>query len=229
MSGLRYNERAFVGGPTESGKSELLNVLFSQFQCQRLLYDSKGHEWTIAGVEPVSDPAAIDWREPIVHYVTASTDVAEVDEVFSQAERQRDLVVCVHELGDLCEYNTNKTPGSVNRYLAQGGANGRGFLGGSQVPVDMPKRAKTEANRIYTMSPAMSEEHLKVLAKMAEVTEPQMRAMIEEAGGEHGEHAFVEWPRGAKQEPTIWPPLPEWMRSETIVRRREAHARERVG
>jgi len=228
--GLRYNERAFVGGPTESGKSELLNVLFSQFRCQRLLYDSKGHEWTIAGVEPVlGDPAAIDWRQPIVHYVTAGTDVAEVAEVFGQAEKRRDLVVCVHELGDLCEYHTNKTPGSVNRYLAQGGANGRGFLGGSQVPVDMPKRARSEANRIYTMAPAIGEEHLKVIAAMAERSSAEMRAEIEAAGAEHGPHTFIEWPRGAHQESTVWPPMPEWVRKESIVRRREAHARERRG
>lgn len=227
MSGLRYHERAFVGGPSESGKSELLNLLFSQFRCQRLLYDSKGHEFDIAGVEPVSDPAAIDWREPIIHYVTAGTDVAEVDEVFSQAERRPDLVVCVHELGDLCEYTTNKTPASVNRYLAQGGAKGRGFLGGSQEPVDMPKRAKKEINRLYVTTPAMEEDHLRVVASIAGTNAPALRSLLEQAETEHGEYTFVEWPRGARQEPTVWPPLPEWMRQKIIVKRREVHARER--
>jgi len=42
--GVRYHERAFFAGPTESGKSELLNFVFSGFRCQRLLYDTKGHE-----------------------------------------------------------------------------------------------------------------------------------------------------------------------------------------
>src|SRR3978361_1548337 len=134
MSGVRYHERAFFAGPTESGKSELLNFCLSGFRCQRLLWDSKGHEWTVPGVEPVSDPAAIDWTQPFIHYVTTTTEVAEVDEVFAQAEKRPDLVVAVHELGDLCEYTTNKTPASVNRYLAQGGAKGRGFLGASQEP-----------------------------------------------------------------------------------------------
>ena len=144
MAGIRYNQRTFIAGPTESGKSDLMNVLFSEVKCQRMLVDTKGHEWSIAGVEPVSDPAMIDWREPIIHYVTTGTEVEEIDELFGRAEQQRDLVVAVHELGDLCEYTTQKTPGSVNRYLAQGGANGRGFFGASQLPVDMPKRARSE-------------------------------------------------------------------------------------
>ena len=232
MSGpfpVRYHERVFVGGPSESGKSELLNVLFSQFRCQRLLYDSKGHEFTIAGVEPVSDPAAIDWSQPIIHYVTTTTEVAEVDEVFSQAERRPNLLVCVHELGDLCEYHTNKTPQPVNRYLAQGGAKGRGFIGGSQEPVDMPKRAKKEINHAYTMTPPMSREHLKVIGEIVGVSGPEMEAELRQLQAEHGPHAFVHWPKGALQDPTYWPPLPAEIRAHNIVKRREPHARERTG
>jgi hypothetical protein len=228
LSGLRYHERAFVGGPSEAGKSEFLNVCFSQFRCQRLLYDSKGHEWEIPGVEPVFDPMEIDWRQPIIHYVTTTTEVGEVDEVFSQAERRRDLVVCVHELGDLCEYTTNKTPGSVNRYLAQGGAKGRGFLGGSQEPVDMPKRAKKEVNRLYVFTPPMDDDHLAVVAGIAGVNVAQMRRELEAAEAEHGEHTFIEFPRGVRQPNVVWPPMPEWVRRQSVVGRREEHARERA-
>ncbi len=228
MSGVNYNERVFVAGPTESGKSELLNVLLSQFDCQRLLYDTKGHEWTIPGVEPVSDPATIDWSQPVIHYVTTTTDVGEADAVFAQAERRVDLVVAVHELGDLCEYHTNKTPASVNRYLAQGGANGRGFLGGSQEPVDMPKRAKKEINHAFTMAPAMSPEHLQEVAKIVGgIGGAEMAEEIQALHREHGDHSFVHWPRGALQQPTTYPPLPPWMREQSIVQRRRPHARER--
>lgn len=228
-AGVRYNERVFVAGPTESGKSELVNFLFSQFRCQRLLYDTKGHEWSIAGVEPVSDPASIDWSQPIVHYVTTTTEVAEADEVFGQAERRPNLVVAVHELGDLCEYHTNKAPQSVNRYLAQGGAHGRGFIGASQEPVDMPKRAKKEINHAYTMTPAMSPEHLAEVAKSVGggITGQQMAAELEQLHRESGDHSFIHWPRGALQEPTAWGPLPPELRSQIIVKRRFTHARER--
>jgi hypothetical protein len=227
-AGVNFNERIFIAGPTESGKSELVNVTFSMFNCQRLLYDTKGHEWSIADVEPVSDPAAIDWSQPIIHYVTASTEIAEAEEVFGQAEKRVDLVVAVHELGDLCEYHTNKTPASVNRYLAQGGANGRGFLGASQEPVDMPKRAKKEINHAFTMTPGMSPEHLQEIAKIVGgTTGVEMAAELEALHRESGDHSFIHWPRGALQEPVAYPPLPASMRSQSIVKRRRPHARER--
>ena len=229
MSGVRYHERAFFAGPTESGKSELLNFCLSGFRCQRLLWDSKGHEWTVPGVEPVSDPAAIDWAQPFIHYVTTTTEVGEVDEVFSQAEKRPDLVVAVHELGDLCEYTTNKTPASVNRYLAQGGAKGRGFLGASQEPVDIPKRAKKEINHAFFMAPPMSREHLAEVSKFVgeRLTPDELVAELKAVHVEHGDHSFIHLPRGALQEPTHWAPLSEELRGQIVVKRRETHARER--
>jgi hypothetical protein len=226
--GVNYNERVFVVGPTESGKSELLNYLFSQFNCQRLLVDTKGHEWTIEGVEPVHDPASIDWEQPIIHYVTTSTELEEIDELFSQCCQRIDLVVCVHELNDLSGYVTQKTPEPVSRYLAQGGANGRGFLGGTQLPVDMPKRARSEVQHVFTLVPPIDEEHLKVVCRIVGgITAPEMAAELEEHQREAGEHAFIHWPKGALQEPTSWPPLPPEMLAQSIVKRRRPHARER--
>jgi hypothetical protein len=228
MSGVRYNERVFVAGPTESGKSELINVIFSGFRCQRLLFDTKGEEWAIEGVEPTYDPAAIDWGQPIIHYCTTRTDLGEVEDVFAQACERRHLVVCVHELGDLCGFSTNRTPEAVNRYLTQGGANGRGFLGASQLPVDMPKQARAQVQHIFTMVPAIAEEHLKVVCGMVEgISTAEMRAELEAAQREHGDHSFIHWPKGALQEPTAYPPLPAWMLEQSIVNRRLAHARER--
>jgi hypothetical protein len=230
-AGVRFNERALVVGPTESGKSEFLNVLFSQFQCQRLLVDSKmGGEWTIAGVEPVSDPAAIDWAQPVIHYVTASTEPEEAGELFGRCCERRNLVVCVHELNDLTGYQTQRTPETVSRYLAQGGANGLGLLGASQEPVDMPKRARSMIQHCFTMAPPIDEEHLKVICRIVSgVSAAEMREEIEAVQREHGNHAFIHWPRGALLEPVAYPPLPDWMRKQNIVQRRNPHARERTG
>jgi hypothetical protein len=228
VTGVNYNERVLVVGPTESGKSELLNVLFSQFQCQRLLVDTKGHEWTIEGVEPVSDPAMIDWSQPIVHYVTAGTELAEITELFDVCCRRLDIVVCVHELNDLSGYSTNKTPEAVNRYLSQGGANGRGLLGGTQIPVDMPKRARSEVQHLYTLAPPIDEEHLKVCCRIVgNISASEMREEIEDVQRAHGNHSFIHWPKGALQEPTAWGPLPQHMLDASIVKRRRPHARER--
>lgn len=226
MDGPAFHERVFIAGPTESGKSELLNVLFSGFRCQRVLVDTKGHEWSIDGVEPVEgDPSAIDWREPVIHYVTASTEVGEIDELFQRLTTRRDLVVAVHELGDLCGYVTQRTPESVNRYLAQGGAKGRGFLGATQLMVDMPKRARTEVQHAYVMVPPMDLDHLRGVCRMVEGASPErMRSDLDEHESECGPYSFIHYPKGARREPTWWPPLPDHLRAEAIVRRHHAHA-----
>lgn len=239
MSGVRWHERAFFAGPTESGKSELLNYVLSGFRCQKLLWDSKGHEWSIPGVEPVSDPAAIDWTQEWVHYVTSSPEVAEVEEVFAQVMptggvgtvSRENLVIAVHELGDLCGYQTNACPPSVNRVLAQGGAKGIGFLGASQEPVDIPKRAKKEVNHVFAMTPPMAREHLGEVSKFVgeRMTSAELVSELKAAHEELGDHAFIHLPRGAKQEATTYPPLPPEHRKAIVVQRRQVHARERSG
>lgn len=231
MSGVRYNERALFVGPTEAGKSELLNAFFSQFECQRLLVDTKmGGEWSIGDIEPISDPDLIDWTQPIVHYVTATTDVPEIEELFDRCLRRRHLVVAVHELNDLAEYSTQKTPKTVSRYLSQGASNGLGFLGATQEPVDMPKRARSMIQHLYTMVPPIDAEHLKTVCRVVEgVTPEEMRRMIVDAERAHGPHSFIHWPRGIRQPPTVWGPLPPWMLEQSIVKRRTPHARERSG
>src|SRR5947209_8292263 len=62
-----YNQRLYAFGYTGTGKSEILNLLFSGVACQKLLIDNKP-EFAIDGVEPVRDVEEIDWREPVIHY-----------------------------------------------------------------------------------------------------------------------------------------------------------------
>lgn len=219
MEGIDYNQRLFVAGETRSGKSEFLNLIFSGFRCQRFLLDTKGGEWVIPGVEPVSDVEAIDWREPIIHFVTRSAEVAEIDEIFVALNRRRNIVVCVHELGDLCGHSTNATPASVNRYISQGGAMGRGLIGASQIPVDIPKRAKTEAQHIVCVVPPLGEDDLKTIARMISgISWQELQIMLEEVQQEYGKWSFVWFQKGGV-EPVAFAPLPDHLRSSIIVRR----------
>lgn len=220
MDGIEYKQRVFVAGQTRSGKSELLNLLFSSFRCQRFLLDTKGGEWSIDGVEQSTDVAMIDWRQPIVHFVTQTSEVDEVDELFQALNRRRDLVVCVHELGDLCGHSTNRTPASVNRYLSQGGAWGRGLLGASQLPVDMPKRAKTEVQHVFAFAPPLGRDDLETIAQMLSgIDAARLKAMLEDAEREFGPHTFIWFRKGAGAGPVIYPPLPQHLRDRIIVRR----------
>lgn len=222
MEGIEYRQRVFVVGQTRSGKSELLNHLFSEVRCQRLLLDTKGGEWTIEGVEPVSDPDAIDWREPIIHYVTPTDDLDEIERLFSICCRRRNLCVCVHELGDLCGFNANRTPPSVSAFISKGGAHGRGLFAGSQRPVEMPVRASSEAQHVFVMTPRMMDRDLKAIANLGIGTEHwELGRMVDEAEEAHGPYSFIWFPKGARAEVTVWEPLPEHVRAGIIVRRAE--------
>ena len=77
MSGIRWHDRVFVVGGTGSGKSELLNYLFSGMSCQKMLLDTKP-EFYIPDVAPVSRPGDIDWSAPVIQVdsVTSSPRLA---------------------------------------------------------------------------------------------------------------------------------------------------------
>jgi hypothetical protein len=222
VEGIDYNQRVFVAGQNRSGKSEFVNLVFSGFRCQRFLLDTKGGEWSIPGVEPTADVGSIDWRQPIIHYVTQTSEVDEIDEVFCELNHRRNIVVCVHELGDLCGHSTNRTPASVNRYYSQGGAWGRGIVGASQLPVDMPKRAKTEAQHVVVFVPALTEDDLKTIARMlSNIDAGELKAMIEETEREFGQYSFIWFRKSASIEPVAFPPLPAHLRDRIIVKRSE--------
>jgi hypothetical protein len=221
VSGVKFNQRVFVAGQTRSGKSEVLNFLFSSIQCQRLLLDTKGGEWTIDGIPPTTAVEAIDWTQPTIHFVTQSSGTDEIAELFMALNQRRNLLVCCHELADLCNFNANATPAAVDDFISKGGAWGKGLYGGSQRPRQMPTRMKTEVQHVYILTPPMSAADMREVEDMglAGVDRGQLTPMVKEIGAEHGDYAFLHLPKGANLEPTVWPPLPEHLRAKIIVRR----------
>lgn len=220
MTGVAFKDRVFVAGQTRSGKSEILNYLFSSIRCQRVLLDTKGGEWEIPGVEPVTDAAAIDWRQPTIHVVTQTTGTDEIGEFFAAFNRRRNLTVCCHELGDLCAFNANATPAEVDAYISKGGAWGKGLFGGSQRPRQMPTRMKTEIQHVFITTPPMSAADMREIEDMGlPVDRGQLSPIVKQLGVEHGAYAFLHLPKGAHLEPVAWAPLPEHLRAQIVVKR----------
>jgi hypothetical protein len=215
--GIAYNDRTLVLGYTGSGKSELLNHHFSAIRCQKILVDSKD-EFFIEGVEPVRDPAELDWEQPVLHYVASTGERDEYNELFEACFRRRFLVVCVHEHGDLCEFHPTATPRFVRLYLTQGRAHGLGLLGGSQRPVEMPKRARTEVQHVFLFVPKLDAEDHDVVAKIVHLSPADLSQLVEETQAEHGMHSFL-WFNKESRELIKCPPLPEQVRRRTIVGR----------
>lgn len=213
---IAWNDRSLVLGPTGSGKSTLLNAQTSAFRCQRAVFDSKD-EWSVRGVEPVAgDVDRIDWRQPIVHFIPGDDIRGDTQRFFTAAFQRTHVIVAVHELADLCEYNANATPPAVSRYLRQGRAHGRGLLGSSQRPVEMPKSARTEAEHVFVF-PGLDPDDMAVVAAIVGRRDAQQ--LVDEVADRHGEHGYVYFDKRGRQV-LACPPLPEHIRSRSVVTRR---------
>lgn len=217
--GIAYNERVLVLGQTGSGKSELLNHLFSNLRCQRLLLDTKGGEWSIPGVEPATAVEEIDWKQPIIHFVTQTDDPGEIDPLFEAARTRRHLSICVHEMCDLCNYRAQSTPPHVSAYLSKGRAHGLGLIGGSQRPVEMPVRGRSEVQHVFIVVPKLGRDDVAAEAGLGiGMDARELGDLVDKVDAEHGEHSFIWFRKGARGY-QICPPLPEHLRNKTIVRR----------
>ncbi|HEU4656856.1 MAG TPA: hypothetical protein VFR97_05005 [Capillimicrobium sp.] len=215
---VRFNDRTVCIGSTGSGKSELLNVQFSALRCQRVLYDSKD-EFAIDGVTPVHDVDAIDWRQRTIHFVPGDDVLGAARDLFAALNRRSNVVVAVHELSDLCEYRPNATPPSVHRYFRQGRAHGRGLLGGSQRPVQMPTSAATEADHVFIFVPRLAPRDHDAVAEMIGMASRELAETIDRLHEQGGEHTYLHWDRRARTL-KAFEPLPERIRKRSIVKRR---------
>ncbi len=218
--GIAYNGRSTAVGGTGSGKSELLNVQFTAMRVQRVLYDSK-REFAIADVTAADSAGEIDWQQPIVHFQPGEDARRDAQELFAAAfARPNAIVVCAHELGDLCDYNANGAPPACRRYIVQGRALGKGLLGGTQRPVGIPKQALTETGDFFIFVPQLSDVDHTTIAREVRINADELGAMIDRVHAELGDHAFLHWNRRSRRL-VICPPLPAHVRRRNIVRRVE--------
>lgn len=216
---IRWHERVFVAGSTGSGKSEILNYLFSRVRCQKILLDTKG-EFAIDGVPIARRADEIDWREPVIHFQDTDGDLDEYDRLAYDVLHRRNVVTCVHELADLCDDQPNRTPKWVKGLLRKGNIFGNGMLAGSQRPVGMPRQARSEAQHVIQMVPELDPADHPIVAKMMGLDEYVLRQHIGHAQqlSTTGEYSWVWFDQPARHV-TVWPPLPDAQRGEIIVRR----------
>lgn len=224
MSEIRFNDRVFVLGYTGSGKSELISSLMMPFigGPQVVLIDTKP-EFSIPDVTPVSDPAEIDWKQPIVHVQLEAPEVHEIDRLFKALRQRRRCLAVVHELSDLCEYSANKTPPVVSAYASKGRVFGLGLIGGTQRPVGVPKRLFTDADHVFVFATGFPEpSDRKAAATAAGLPERELEAKLGELQDKCGPHAFLHIDR---RDRTVTPhaPLTDAERRAILVQRPELY------
>jgi hypothetical protein len=130
------------------------------------------------------------------------------------------LVVCVHELADLCDYNANGAPPAVRRYIAQGRALGKGLLAGTQRPVGIPRQARTEATDFFIFVPKLSDEDHGLVARDIGINPDALAQQLNAAHDQLGDYSFLRYAKKTR-ELTVCPPLPAHVRKHNIVRRVE--------
>jgi hypothetical protein len=217
--GVRWHDRVFVVGYTGSGKSEILNLLFSGLRNQKLLLDTKP-EFSIPDVQPVSRPDHIDWSQPVIHYRDLANSLDDYDQIFFEAHHRRNLNITCHEVADLCNDEPSKTPEWVRKSLRKGNVFGNGLFLGTQRPVGMPRQCRTEAQHIVHMVPALDPEDEQIVAKMMRATVRELHDLLEEATALSPDGRFsAVWHDRRAGETSLVPPLPDHVRSKILVRR----------
>ena len=224
--GIKYHHRVFVAGHAGGGKSELLNHIATRFRCQRLLLDTKD-EWSIPGVEPVHQVAAIDWNEPTIHLIIDADgggDLSEISRLFRVAWHRKvgraqgkayGLVIIVHELGDLCDDTPGRTPASFVNYVKKGDAHGLGLLAGTQRPVNVPKIARTQSEHVMSMARGFDAADVEEMAKVHNMSVPAFQRALEQAN-QVGPYAYV-YRNRITRENVIRPQLPELYLRRTLA------------
>lgn len=212
-----------MAGQSSSGKSELLNCFFTRVEQQKILLDTKG-EFAIDGVPPTRRADDIDWSAPVIHFQDLDGDLDEYDRLCYDVMQRRQITICCHELADLCEDQPNRTPKWVRQSIRKGNVFDNGWLAGSQRPVGMPRQARTEAQHVIQMVPALDPEDHRIVARMMGCSDHDLHAHIATAAklSDTGQYSWI-WHDKRRTLAggglLLMPPLPEPMRREIMVRR----------
>jgi hypothetical protein len=189
---VNYNDRLFIVGKTQSGKSTLARRFFgSMTGCQRVLVDPKGQEQL--GVDPVRAVGSIDWSAPLIHYIPSQLDRGEYEELYEALWRHGyagpPLFIWTDEAMGVTEKNW--APQGLRLIIQQGASHGIGHLAVSQRPVEVWPGLRTEAEHYFMFVPRPHPLNAKALSEVVGLPQPELERRFDELQAAEGDHAFL--------------------------------------
>jgi len=206
---IRHNDRVFIQGKTESGKTVLALHLFEQFHgCRRTAIDVKGR--LTLGVQPARSPGELDLAAPLSHYIPSTLEDPEYEELFKRlwfAGGPRFI--------DLDESFGPTRAGFAPKYLRMIVQQGReadiGLLACSQRPVNVETTLQSEAEHVIVFVPRPPKRDLETLAANMGIEATTLARELDELLEEHGLHSHLWYCRRQDELHRCAPLPPSWV------------------
>ena len=214
-SPVNFHDRVLLVGKTRSGKSVFARHLMAQMTgARRLLINVKGSE--TLGVEPVYDPAHIDWSAPLVDFIPRSMERDVFEEVYRGVfEHAGPRVVWLDEA--MGPTRANYAPPHLDLLQQQGGGLGLGHFYLSQRPQNIAMSLRSEAEHIFMFGTTFTKRDRDVLGAEMGLSGDQLAERMRQAADELGDYAFLWYDRN-QGELTDCRPLPaEWAAGGVLV------------
>jgi hypothetical protein len=205
---VRHNDRVFIQGKTESGKTVLAGHLFSHFSgCRRTIIDVKGK--LNAGVEPARSPAELDLAAPLSHFIPSSLTDAEYEEVFHRlfyAGGPR--VIWLDE--SYGPTRKNYAPQGLRLIVQQGREHDIGLIACSQRPVNVEVTLVSEAEHVFVFVPRPITKDLETIAANIGVETSALARNLDQLLAGEGQHSHLWYCRRQDQLYDCAPLPPDW-------------------
>jgi hypothetical protein len=205
---IRHNDRVFIQGKTESGKTVLAGHLFSMFTgCRRTIIDVKGR--LNAGVEPARSAEELDLAAPVSHFIPGSLDEKVYEDVFQRLwHAGGPRVIWLDE-----SYGPTRkgyAPEGLRLIVQQGREHDIGLLACSQRPVNVEVTLVSEAEHVFIFVPRPMRKDLETLAANIGIETEELGRELNELLAQEGEHSHLWYCRRQDQLYRCAPLPAEW-------------------
>jgi hypothetical protein len=160
---IKHNDRVFIQGKTDSGKTVLARHLFDSFDAtRRTCIDPKGRI-VLPGIVPARTPAELDLAAPVSHYIPSELEDEEYEELFRLlwfAGGPR----LIHLDESAGPTRAGWAPKYLRFVIQQGRERDIGLIACSQRPVNVESTLRSEAEHVFMFVPRTTKKDVETMA-----------------------------------------------------------------